>query len=104
ALLPGISRSGSTITAGLIRGLDREPAARFSFLLGVPAIAAAGLLALLDLLQAGDTGTGWTIYAATFLAAAVTGYACIYFLLAWLRSHSLYLFAAYCAVLGLVAL
>ncbi|NLF65784.1 MAG: hypothetical protein GX579_14410 [Chloroflexi bacterium] len=104
ALLPGISRSGSTITAGLIRGLDREPAARFSFLLGVPAIAGAGLLALVDLLQAADQGANWTLYAATFIAAALTGYACIYFLLAWLRSHSLYLFAAYCTVLGLIAL
>lgn len=104
ALLPGISRSGSTITAGLIRGLDREPAARFSFLLGVPAIAGAGLLALVEVIRAGNLGEGWTLYAATFVAAAVTGYACIYFLLAWLRSHSLYLFAAYCAVLGLLAL
>lgn len=104
ALLPGISRSGSTITAGLIRGLDREPAARFSFLLGVPAIAGAGLLALVDLFQAGDLANSWTIYAATFVAAVLAGYACIHFLLAWLKSHSLYLFAAYCAVLGLVAL
>lgn len=104
ALLPGISRSGSTITAGLLRGLDREPAARFSFLLGVPAIAAAGLLALIDLFQAGNLGASWEIYVAAFVAAAITGYACIYFLLAWLRSHSLYLFAAYCAVLGLVSL
>jgi undecaprenyl-diphosphatase len=104
ALLPGISRSGSTITAGLLRGLDREPAARFSFLLGVPAIAGAGLLALLDLIDAGNLASSWTLYAATFVAAAVTGYACIHFLLAWLRSHSLYLFAAYCALLGLVAL
>ncbi|MDT8307636.1 MAG: undecaprenyl-diphosphate phosphatase, partial [Anaerolineae bacterium] len=104
ALFPGISRSGSTITAGLIRGLDRETAARFSFLLGVPAIAGAGLLALLDVLAAGNFADYWAVYAATFVAAAVTGYACIYFLLAWLRSHSLYLFALYCAVLGLAAL
>ena len=103
ALLPGI-RAAGTIT-GLIRGgLDREPAARFSFLLGVPAIAGAGLLALVDPLQAADLGANWTLYAATFIAAALTGYACIYFLLAWLRSHSLYLFAAYCTVLGLIAL
>jgi undecaprenyl-diphosphatase len=100
ALLPGISRSGSTITAGIWRGLDRATAARYSFLLGVPAILGAGLLAAVDIVGSGDVLTSWPIYAATFLAAALTGYACIYFLLTWLKSHSLYLFAAYCAVLG----
>lgn len=104
ALFPGISRSGSTITAGMIRGLDRETAARFSFLLGVPAIAGAGLLALLDVLAIGNFADYWAVYAATFVAAAITGYACIFFLLAWLRSHSLYAFAVYCALVGLVSL
>lgn len=100
ALLPGISRSGSTITAGIWRGLNRATAARYSFLLGVPAILGAGLLALTDIMGSGEIATLWPVYLATFLAAAVTGYACIYFLLTWLRSHSLYIFAIYCALLG----
>ena len=104
ALFPGISRSGSTITGGLIRGLERETAARFSFLLGVPAILGAGLLALFDIIGAGDLGAQLPVYVATFLAAAITGYASIHFLLTWLREHTLYLFAAYTAAFGLLYL
>jgi undecaprenyl-diphosphatase len=99
ALFPGVSRSGSTITGALWRGLDRETAARFSFLLGVPAILGAGLLTLLEIDQA-SLASQLPIYIATFVAAALTGYLCIHFLLAWLRSHSLYLFVVYCAVFG----
>ena len=81
------------------RGLDRPTAARFSFLLGIPAILAAGGLALLDVLEAGD-GSALPFYVLTFVVAALTGYACIYFLLAWLRRRSLYIFAIYCALFG----
>ncbi|MDX1662231.1 MAG: undecaprenyl-diphosphate phosphatase [Candidatus Promineifilaceae bacterium] len=101
ALFPGISRSGSTITGGLLRGLERDTAARFSFLLGIPAILGAGFLALLDIFEAGALGAQLPVYAATFLAAAVTGYASIHFLLTWLREHTLYLFAVYTAAFGL---
>lgn len=100
ALLPGISRSGSTITAGIWRGLNRTSAARYSFLLGVPAILGAGILALSDVFGSGNMSSQWPSFLAAFVAAAVTGYACIYFLLAWLRRHSLYIFAVYCALLG----
>lgn len=104
ALLPGISRSGSTIAGGLWRGLDRATSARFSFLLGIPAILGAGLLALLEIIEAGNVAAQFPAYMATFLAAAVTGYACIHFLLTWLREHGLYAFAAYCAGFGLLYL
>jgi len=100
ALFPGISRSGSTITGGLWRGLDRETAARFSFLLGVPAILGAGLLSVLDLIQSGDLASQAAVYLGAFLAAGVTGYAAIALLLAWLREHTLYPFAVYCALFG----
>ncbi|MBX3055334.1 MAG: undecaprenyl-diphosphatase UppP [Anaerolineae bacterium] len=99
ALLPGISRSGSTIVGGLIRGLDRPTATRFSFLLGVPAIMGAGLLSLLDIVSA-QASEAAIVYAAGFVAAAVTGYLCIAFLLRWVRSHTLYIFAVYCAIVG----
>lgn len=104
ALIPGISRSGSTITAGLWRGLNRALAARYSFLLGVPAILGAGLLAILDLLEASDLAQQLPALIAVFLAAAITGYACIYGLLAWLRQRSLYPFAIYCFLLGTIYL
>lgn len=100
ALLPGISRSGSTITAGLWRGLDRAEAAQFSFLIGIPAIVGAGLLGLIDILAADDLSGQLYSIITVFLAAGVSGYACIYFLLNWLRQHRLYLFAGYCIILG----
>ena len=100
ALFPGISRSGSTISAGLWRGLNRETAARFSFLLGIPAILGAGILATLNALNGGNMAEMWPLFLAAFLSAFITGYLCIYFLLAWLRKHSLTIFAIYCALLG----
>ena len=103
ALLPGVYRSGSTIAAGLWRGLDRPTAARFSFLVGLPAIAGAGLLSILDIFSAQGTLPNGH-YLAAFIAAAVVGYACIAFLLSWVKRHSLYPFAVYCAVVGLLYL
>ena len=103
ALLPGVSRSGTTIAAGLGRGLDRPTAARFSFLVGLPAIAGAGLLSILDIFSAqGSLPLGH--YAAAFIAAAVVGYGCIAFLLNWVKRHTLYPFAIYCALVGLLYL
>jgi len=99
ALLPGVSRSGTTIAAGLGRGLDRPSAARFSFLVGLPAIAGAGLLSIIDIFT--EQGSlPMSHYVAAFTAAAVVGYLCIAFLLSWLKRHSLYLFAIYCATVG----
>lgn len=100
ALFPGISRSGSTIVAGLLRGLDRGASARFSFLLGIPAIFGASLLAALDIAAAGTWAAGWPVYTGAFAAAALTGYAAILFLLRWLQQHQLYGFAVYCVVVA----
>lgn len=100
ALFPGVSRSGSTIVGGLLRGLDRSQAARYSFLLGVPVILGAGLLSLVDIATTPVLTTSLAAYAAAFISAAVVGYLCIYFLLTWVRNHSLYIFAVYCALLG----
>ena len=100
ALFPGVSRSGSTIVGGLQRGLDRPTAARFSFLLGIPVILGAGLLSLVDIVTAPETTQTPLIYLTAFLTAAIVGYSCIYFLLRWVRNHTLYIFAVYCALLG----
>ena len=102
ALIPGSSRSGSTIMAGLIVGLKHQEAARFSFLLGLPAIAASGLLQLLKLIQE-DTGNllGLTI---GIITASISGYLSIEFLLRFIERHGTYVFAYYRIVLGIALL
>lgn len=100
ALFPGVSRSGSTIMAGLARGLDRKLAARYSFLLGIPAIGGAGLLKLKSLIGADVPANEWLMLFVTFAVSGLVGYACIHFLLQWLRKRSLYPFAIYCAAFG----
>ncbi len=103
ALLPGISRSGSTIMAGLTRGLNRELAARYSFLMSAPIIFGAGLLQL-PVMLLGNESVEFATLAATFISAAVVGYLCIHFLMSWLRERNLYPFAIYCAAFGLLFL
>ncbi len=100
ALFPGLSRSGSTIVGGLQRGLDRPSATQFSFLVGIPVFLGAGVLSIVEVVTAPVMPYAPSVYIVGFLSAAVVGYACIYFLLRWVRSHSLYIFAAYCALLG----
>jgi undecaprenyl-diphosphatase len=100
AILPGISRSGATIAAGLGRGLRREPAARFSFLLATPIVLGTGAFSLLDLARAGDLSAQIPALAAGFLAAGIVGYGCITFLLRYLQRRRLYPFAVYCAAAG----
>lgn len=95
AVIPGVSRSGSTITAGLARGLTRDTAARFSFLLGTPIIAGAGAKKILDIAQAGITGEQISLVIGGFISAALVGYWCIRFLLAYLRKGKTYIFVAY---------
>ena len=95
ALLPGISRSGATITAGLALGLNRESAARFSFLLATPITLGAGLYGSRRLLTEAHTGTEWLAIAVGFVVAALAGLAAIGFLLAWLRRRSVAIFSLY---------
>jgi undecaprenyl-diphosphatase len=102
ALLPGVSRSGATISMGLARHLDREAAARFAFLLGTPAFVGAALLESGDLLT-GSAG-GYGEMAIGLAASFVTGIAVIHFLLRFLRTRSLLTFVVYRWVLGVVTL
>jgi undecaprenyl-diphosphatase len=99
ALVPGVSRAGATITAGLALGLDRTAAARFSFLLSVPAVTLAGVY---ELRVVGDGSAGLDI-PTTIVATAValvSGYACIAYLLRFLQSHSMMVFVVYRVLLG----
>ncbi|MGB2711249.1 MAG: undecaprenyl-diphosphate phosphatase, partial [Conexibacter sp.] len=99
ALVPGVSRSGATITAGLLRGLDREAAARYSFLLSIPAIVLSGLYQLRHVVE-GDGGAAVAPTIIATLLAFVTGYASIAFLLRYLLRHTLEIFVAYRILLG----
>jgi undecaprenyl-diphosphatase len=105
ALIPGVSRSGSTITAGLFLGLDRTAAARFSFLLSIPAVVLSGLLELGSIVsgEEGQHAGAPELVVATLLAFA-TGYLSIAFLLRWLTSHSMDIFVIYRVVLGTLVL
>jgi undecaprenyl-diphosphatase len=99
ALIPGSSRSGSTIMAGLFAGETRETAARFSFLLSIPAIAASGLLELKEAMHKLPDGTFLPLVVAT-VVSGVVGYASIWFLLRFLRTHSTGVFIFYRLVVG----
>ncbi|MGH2695111.1 MAG: undecaprenyl-diphosphate phosphatase [Actinomycetota bacterium] len=99
SILPGISRSGATIGAGLALGLIRDDAARFSFLLSIPALIGATLVEVPDL---GTVGLGLGSGIAGFAASLLTSYAAIWGLIRYLRTHTLYPFAAYCLVAGIV--
>ena len=100
ALIPGVSRSGITLVAALALGLRRDASARFSFLLGVPAIAAAGIFELKPLLKAQDVNGG--ALAIGLIAAAVSGYASIAWLLRFLRARSTVPFVVYRIALGVL--
>ena len=99
ALIPGSSRSGSTIMGGLFSGLTRETAARFSFLLSIPAVAASGLLELKEAVHKLPPGSYGSLAEAT-VDAGVVGYASIWFLLRYLRTHSTSIFIVYRVIVG----
>jgi undecaprenyl-diphosphatase len=100
AIFPGVSRSGATITAGLLLGMKREEAARFSFLLSVPIITAAGLYQAKDLGPGTATGPFWF----GILFTMLVGLACIKFLLAWLRDRGVGIFVIYRLALAAICL
>jgi undecaprenyl-diphosphatase len=102
AVIPGVSRSGATITAGLFRGLDRVTAARFSFLLSVPAVVAAGLFEVRKIGNSAAPGMGVTVVAT--LISFVVGLASIAWLLRYVARHSTFIFIGYRIVLGVLLL
>lgn len=99
ALIPGSSRSGSTIMGGLFAGQTRETAARFSFLLSIPAIAASGLLELKEATEKLPSGSYGALAVAT-IVSGIVGYASIWFLLRYLRTHSTGVFIVYRVIVG----
>ncbi len=103
SLIPGASRSGSTIMGGLFAGEKRETAARFSFLLSVPAITASGLLELREAVHVLPEGSAAPLLVATFVSGVV-GYASIWFLLRFLRTHSTGVFIVYRLIVGTLIL
>ena len=102
ALIPGVSRSGATITAALFLGFNRAAAARFSFLLSVPAVVLSGLYQLRDV--GGEGAVGFVPTAVATVFAFVSGYAAIAFLLRFLVRHTTAVFVAYRVILGIVVL
>ena len=104
ALIPGTSRSGITITTGLFRGLTREAAARFSFLLSAPITAGAGLKKLLDLRHTGIAEAERLPMVFGFLASLIVGYLTIKFLLRYLQRNTLFIFVYYRIILGVIIL
>lgn len=103
SLIPGSSRSGTTITAGLFVGLKRETAARFSFLLSVPAVLASGLLQLYEAWEFVDQTMLLNLIVAT-VVSGISGYMAIDFLLKYLRKNSTFLFVYYRIILGIIIL
>ena len=103
ALIPGASRSGTTITGALFVGLNRSDAARFSFLLSIPAVFASGLFELYGSLKYLDTSMSINLVIAT-IAAALSGYFAIDFLIKYLKKHSTFIFIYYRIILGIIIL
>ncbi|MFW6034852.1 MAG: undecaprenyl-diphosphate phosphatase [Halothermotrichaceae bacterium] len=102
AIFPGISRSGSTIVASLFQGLDRDSAARYSFLISIPVILGASLLELKATILGGMEVSSWWFIIVGTITAAISGYFAIKYLLHLLKKRKLTIFAYYCWVIGLL--
>ncbi len=104
ALVPGVSRSGSTITAGLFMGLERATAARFSFLLGIPAITLAGLIELKGLIENGFGNIGGVALTLGLIASAISSYLAIAWLIRYLQTRNTWVFVWYRLAFGVAIL
>jgi undecaprenyl-diphosphatase len=104
AILPGISRSGATMTGAMLRGLERPSSARFSFLMSIPIMLAAGLSASLDMVNTPDVLSSLPAFIPGFITAAVVGYISIRWLIGFLTHHPLTVFSSYCALVGTLAI
>ena len=104
AVFPGASRSGVTISGGMLRGLDRPAAARFAFLMSVPVMLAAGGYQMLDVIKQPGLGHFLPLLIVGLITAALVGWFAIRWLIHYLSKNSLYTFSAYCALAGLAAL
>ena len=104
SLLPGISRSGSTISGGMIRNLERPSAARFSFVMSIPVMLGAGTLAIVDLIQLPEFSAQIPTLIVGFITSAVVGYFSIRWLLSYLVTRRLFPFAIYCVVLAFIVI
>jgi undecaprenyl-diphosphatase len=103
AIAPGLSRSGSTIAAGVFLGFDRSTAARFSFLLSIPVIIGA-FLSSLKAIGANVAGTSGWAYAVGFIAAGISGFLAVRFLMRYIKEHRFRVFAIYTALLGILVI
>ncbi len=104
ALIPGISRSGTTITGGMLRDLDRLSSARFSFLISVPIMFAAGIHGFYKFILLPNTTSSLPTFLVGSLTAALTGYVAIKWLLDFIKNRSYYVFASYCAIFAILNL
>ena len=104
AVFPGASRSGTTISAGMVRGFDRQSAARFAFLMSVPVMLAAGAYQSLDLMKIPGLASFLPTLLVGFVSAAIVGWVAVRWLLGFLGKHSFHIFAIYCLVVGALCL
>jgi undecaprenyl-diphosphatase len=104
ALFPGVSRSGATITGGMLTHIKRESSARFSFLMSIPIMLAAGLVTILDLGSVAGFSNFLPVLLIGFITSAVVGFFAIKWLLKYLAEHPLYYFSGYLVVLGIILL
>ena len=104
AVFPGASRSGTTISGGMFRGFDRPSAARFAFLMSIPIMLGAGGYQMIDVAHLPGLTEFLPALAVGFITAAIVGWFAVRWLLRYLASHSLYVFSAYCAVVGAIVL